>query len=163
MKIFEWFKANFQTLLAIWIAFVFLQSLFFKFSNSYETQHIFGTLGAWAGLPWFAHYGGYSVGVVELVAALLLFTGLRAWGAVIAFEVMSGAIMFHLFTPLGVVMPVFGEDGVVTGNDGGTLFVMACLTWLCAAALIVTDWLSRDSRIRRVLSPRLHHNQSGAH
>ncbi|MFT6094590.1 MAG: hypothetical protein ACJA2Q_002495, partial [Pseudohongiellaceae bacterium] len=33
--------------LALFIGFVFVQSLFFKFSNSFETQHIFGTIGQW--------------------------------------------------------------------------------------------------------------------
>jgi hypothetical protein len=52
---------------------------------------------------------------------------------------MSGAIIFHLFTPLGVVMPEFNEVGEVVGNDGGLLFTMACLVWLCAAFLSFRD------------------------
>ena len=35
--------------LVLFIAFVFVQSLFFKFTDSPETQYIFGTLDAWAG------------------------------------------------------------------------------------------------------------------
>ena len=33
---------------ALFIAFVFIQSLFFKFTGSYETDHIFGTLAEWS-------------------------------------------------------------------------------------------------------------------
>ncbi|SMF35339.1 DoxX-like family protein [Alteromonadaceae bacterium Bs31] len=92
-------KKHYANILAAWIAFVFIQSLFFKFSGSYETQHIFGTLGEWAGLPWFAEYGGITIGIVELIASLLLFSKWRSWGAVLAFGVISGAIIFHVFTP----------------------------------------------------------------
>ncbi|MFK7888798.1 MAG: hypothetical protein AB8G16_18220, partial [Gammaproteobacteria bacterium] len=33
--------------LSVFIAFVFIQSLFFKFTDAPETQHIFGTLNEW--------------------------------------------------------------------------------------------------------------------
>ena len=142
---------NIRWILAIWIAFVFLQSLFFKFSGSAETQHIFGVLGTWSGFAWFAKYGAYGVGVVELIASILLFTRWWGWGALLAFEVMCGAILFHLFTPLGIEMPVF-ENGLKTGKtDGGMLFIMACLTWLAAILLLVKDWTSSGSQLRRIL------------
>jgi len=59
---------------AAFIAFVFVQSLFFKFTGSYETEHIFGTLATWSGLSWFGSFGGYLIGFAELIAAILLFT-----------------------------------------------------------------------------------------
>jgi len=146
----NWLKRSYRHILSAWIAFVFLQSLFFKFTGSYETQHIFGTLGAWAGLEWFAQHGGIAVGIVELIAALMLFSPWRAWGALLAFMVMSGAVFFHLFTPLGIQMPVFNGEGIVTGTDGGTLFIMACITWLSAVGLLVSDGLSQQSQLLRV-------------
>ena len=70
-------------ILTIYISFVFIQSLFFKFSNSPETQHIFGTLDTWADT---FGYGGafspsgifsqYVVGTAELMASALLLSGL---------------------------------------------------------------------------------------
>ncbi len=127
-------------ILALWIAFVFLQSLAFKFTASPETQHIFGVLADWSGFAWFGRYGGYGVGVAELFAAIVLFTRFWSWGALLAFGIMCGAIFFHVFTPLGIAMPVF-EDGINTGEtDGGLLFIMACLTWLAAAILLVKDY-----------------------
>lgn len=142
--------------LALYIAFVFLQSLFFKFSNSPETQYIFGTLDAWGtslGFPGlFAPRGLFSqyvVGSAELVASALLLTGLTlgrplllAGGALVALGVISGAIFFHLFTPLGV--QVRNTDGSL---DGGELFALACGVWIAAAGLLV---LRRDD-IRAVL------------
>ena len=125
---------------ALWICFVFIQSLFFKFTGSVETAHIFGTLDAWAaGLTGIAGlfapggvFSAHVVGGAELVASVLLLTGLilkkpliLAVGALLTLGVISGAIFFHLFTPLGV--EVMG--------DGGLLFGMACTVWLCAAFL----------------------------
>ncbi|WP_185231507.1 hypothetical protein [Teredinibacter franksiae] len=134
--------------LSIWIAFVFVQSLFFKFTGSSETQYIFAVLGEWLGMSWFAYYGAYIVGTMELIAAIALFTRWQAWAALLAFEIMSGAIVFHLFTPLGIVMPAFSVSGEMVGNDGGALFFMACITWASATGLVVADVLSPHSRLR---------------
>lgn len=137
--------------LTLYIAFVFVQSLFFKFSNSPETQYIFGTLEVWGaslGLPGlFAPSGIFSqyvVGTGELIASALLLAGLslrlrvlRPVGALMAIGVISGAIFFHLFTPLGV--SVLNTDGT---RDGGELFALACGVWVAAALLL---WLSKDT------------------
>ena len=137
--------------LTLYIAFVFIQSLFFKFSNSPETQYIFGTLEVWGaslGLPGlFAPSGIFSqyvVGTGELIASALLVAGLsqrlrvlRPVGALMAIGVISGAIFFHLFTPLGI--SVLNTDGT---HDGGELFALACGVWVAAALLL---WLSKDT------------------
>lgn len=119
---------------------VFLDSLRFKFTNAPETQTIFGKLNDWAasfgaeGL--FAQTGLFSqyvIGTAELVAATLLLVGilpafrrLQAVGALIAFAVMSGAVNFHLWTPLGID----------PNNDGGGLFFMAVVVWFTSAGLV---------------------------
>jgi hypothetical protein len=140
-----------QIALLLFIAFVFIQSLFFKFTNSPETQYIFGTLDEWGGSLGFPGlfaqsgiFSQYVVGTAELVASALLLASLaprlrivRAYGALLALGVISGAIFFHLFTPLGV--SVLNTDG---SRDGGLLFAMACGVWLSAAALI---WLNREA------------------
>jgi hypothetical protein len=135
--------------LILWIAFVFIQSLFFKFTDSPETVHIFGTLDGWAdgfGLGGiFAPGGLFSakvVGSFELVASLLLLGSLapalgilRPFGALLSLGVISGAILFHLFTPLGIA--VVNADG---SSDGGLLFAMAVSVWFASLALL---WMSR--------------------
>jgi hypothetical protein len=148
--------------LTLYIAFVFLQSLFFKFSNSPETQYIFGTLDAWGASLGFAGlfaptgpFSQYVVGSAELLASLLLLGGLalkkpllHALGALMAIGVISGAIFFHLFTPLGV--QVRNTDGSL---DGGQLFALACGVWIAAAVLLVlhradlTGMLQRPRRL----------------
>ncbi|MEQ3649602.1 hypothetical protein [Hyphomonas sp.] len=120
---------------------VFLDSLRFKFTNAPETQVIFGKLDAWA-----ASFGAgglfdqtglfsqYVIGSAELVASALLLIGilpalrrLQTLGALIATAVMTGAVSFHLFTPLGID----------PNNDGGGLFAMAVAVWLASIAYLV--------------------------
>lgn len=94
------------------------------------------------------------IGVSELIASILILlpcvhtlTGkwqkiliLRPFGAILAILLMTGAIGFHLFTPLGIVQPYFdSETGVQVGNDQGLLFIMACVTWVCALVLLIVD------------------------
>jgi len=149
----SFFKQYWRWIAAVWIAFVFVQSLFFKFTGSYETEHIFGVLGDWLGMAWFGSIGGYVIGGAELVASVMLFTRIWAWGALLAFEIMCGAIVFHLFTPLGIVMPAFDSaTGAVIGDDGGTLFIMACITCVCAGSLVVKDWIAEGSQIRGAIN-----------
>jgi hypothetical protein len=127
--------------LAIYVAFVFIQSLAFKFTGSQETVIIFKTIAHWMASAGplaaisepFKAYGGVTIGLIELVGSgLILYPPTRLYGALIGLGVMSGAIFFYLGTPLGV-------DRVVdaAGNtDGGVLFIMACGVWLSCAALI---------------------------
>ncbi|MBB3213632.1 putative membrane protein YphA (DoxX/SURF4 family) [Herbaspirillum sp. Sphag1AN] len=129
-----------------YIAFVFIQSLFYKFSNSPETQYIFGILDVWSGtLGWpglFSPHGIFSqyvVGCAELLASTLLLAGLllkkpllHTAGAALGLAVISGAIFFHLFTPLGV--QVRNADGSL---DGGELFALACGVWISAVLILV--------------------------
>lgn len=144
-------RRHLPTILTLYIAFVFIQSLFFKFTNSPETQYIFGTLDAWgSSLGWpglfvpTGIFSQYVVGTGELIASILLlaalsngFRMLRPVGAAMAMGVISGAIFFHLFTPLGV--SVLNTDGT---HDGGELFALACGVWIAAAALL---WMSRET------------------
>lgn len=158
-----WLRRNGHWLPVLYVAFVFIQSLFFKFTGSPETVYIFeGKLDPWAatfGLRGvFAPGGLFSakvVGSFELIASVLLLLGtavprlraLQVAGAALGLGVISGAIFFHLFTPLGVA--VVNGDG---SSDGGELFALACGVWLACAALLVMrrqlwlGWLAALSR-----------------
>ena len=137
------FKKYATTALCVYIAVVFVQSLFFKFSGSPETEYIFGTLGKWSGIELFGLYGAYAVGIIELIASILLFTSFRLFGALIAAGTMSGAVFFHLFTPLGIAMPEFDSRGYVVGDDGGLLFMNACAVLLSALIVLGVEVLNR--------------------
>ncbi len=137
--------------LSLFVAFVFLQSLFFKFTGSPETVYIFeGKLDPWAASLGFAGvfapggiFSAKVVGAAELVASLLVLAGAfmagNRWvqiiGAAMGLGVISGAIFFHLFTPLGIA--VVNTDG---SSDGGELFTLACGVWVCCAVLL---WIRR--------------------
>jgi hypothetical protein len=155
-----WIRRHGHWLLTLFVAFVFIQSLFFKFTGSPETVYIFeAKLDPWAaslGFPGvFAPGGIFSakvVGAFELIASLLLLAGaalshqraVQVVGAAMGLGVISGAIFFHLFTPLGVA--VVNTDG---SSDGGELFMLACGVWISCALLlwmrrdVWLDWLSR--------------------
>ncbi|MGY0219831.1 hypothetical protein ACWJJH_20965 [Endozoicomonadaceae bacterium StTr2] len=126
-------------ILSVYVAFIFIQSLFFKFTDAPETVHIFGILGEWSGFDWFAKYGAYGVGIAELIASLLLFSAMRMYGAAMATGIMAGAVFFHLFTPLGIEMPTFDEQGNIIGDDGGLLFINACAVLVSAFIVFVME------------------------
>ena len=134
-------KKSFIYVLIAYVIFIFIQSLFFKFTGSEETDIIFSTVAEWmntVGLsaiaPTFESIGGYVIGVVELLAAtLLVIPTTRKLGALLGLGVISGAIFFHLATPLGI-------DRVVnaTGDtDGGVLFYMACGVWISCLLIFI--------------------------
>ncbi len=133
--------------LITFVIFVFVQSLFFKFAGSEETDIIFNTIAQWLssiGLnfiaPIFALYGGYLIGGVELIAcALLVFAGTRRLGALIGLGVISGAIFFHLFTPLGVNRVIDAAGN----TDGGALFYMACGVWISCLLIL---WMTAPAK-----------------
>ena len=125
--------------LSAYIAFVFVQSLFYKFTGSEESIFIFSTLRDWSGIALFEPAGRWIIGSAELVASILLFVpGFTVVGAAMAIGIMTGAIFFHLFTPLGVEIM----------GDGGELFILACGVWLSGWAILflkrdeVATWLS---------------------
>jgi hypothetical protein len=148
----DFIKKHSHWALTLFIAFVFIQSLFFKFTGSPETVYIFqGKLDPWAaslGFPGvFAPGGIFSakvVGVAELVASVLVLAGafmagnrlIQVAGAAMGLGVISGAIFFHLFTPLGIA--VVNTDG---SSDHGELFTLACGVWISCALLL---WLRQD-------------------
>lgn len=132
-------------LLTLWIAKVFLTSLFYKFSGHPDAIHIFTTIGGWlSGLlgetigQAFSRYGAYGVGSFELLTSLVLLSPALFWllgritavtfpsrarlhaiGGLMAAAVMAGAVFFHLFSPLGVEVLHEGK------GDGGSLFYAA--------------------------------------
>lgn len=135
--------------LIAYVVFVFVQSLVFKFSGSEETDIIFSTIADWmngVGLsfiaPAFESVGGYVIGITELIASILLIIPVtRRLGALLGLAVISGAIFFHLFTPLGINRVVDNAGN----TDGGVLFYMACGVWLSCALIL---YLTRTKKSR---------------
>ena len=104
-------------------AVILLQTLYFKFTGAEESKYIFSQIDA-------EPFGRYASGVAELIASILLFVPRFVWlGAVLGIGVMSGAIVTHL-TVLGIEVK----------GDGGLLFGLACVVFLCSAFVL---WYKR--------------------
>ena len=98
---------------------ILLQTLFFKFTAAPESVYIFSTLGI-------EPYGRIGSGIVELIASILiLIPRTTLLGAILGLGTMAGAILSHV-TKLGVEV----------NNDGGTLFILAIVTFICCAILL---------------------------
>ena len=135
----------------LFIAAIFLDSLRFKFTGHETPHHIFTTLRDWSGIELFYPAGPWIIGLSELGAALLLlaaplalrligqvrFAGLaQTLGGLAAMVIMTGAIGFHLFTPLGVETPVEWANGEVVATSPA-LFIAACITWMSGLAVVL--------------------------
>jgi putative oxidoreductase len=106
--------------LQIIVAVILFQTLFFKFTGAEESKYIFSTLGL---EPW----GRIGSGVVELIAVILLLIPRTVpYGAILALGTISGAIFSHL-TKLGIVVK----------DDGGLLFILAVVVFLCSAVILL--------------------------
>jgi putative oxidoreductase len=119
------------------VAVILLQTLFFKFTGAEESVFIFSTLGI---EPW----GRYASGVAELVAAaLLLVPGAAGYGALLSLGVISGAIVSH-FTVLGIDVR----------GDGGLLFALAMIVFICSLAILALRWRELPGAGILAASPR---------
>jgi uncharacterized membrane protein YphA (DoxX/SURF4 family) len=104
-------------------AIILLQTLWFKFTGAEESIYIFSKLGV-------EPYGRIGSGIIELIAGVLLLTSRFNWlGALIGLGTMAGAIVSHL-TILGI--DVLG--------DGGQLFGLAIITFVCCKVVLLLNW-----------------------
>ena len=121
-----------KTNLIVWVlrlvaAVILLQTLYFKFTGAPESIYIFSTLGI-------EPYGRIGSGIAELIVAILILIPKTTWlGALGGCGVMFGAILSHLFVL-----------GIEVKNDGGFLFSLAVITFLCCLGLL---YLSRNQII----------------
>jgi hypothetical protein len=133
-------------IIVLWMCYVFLSSLPYKFTNHPDTQHIFTTIGNWLGTflgsgigNLFSRLGAYVIGSFELLTSIVLLLPALLWvlsrlngsffgvtrrrfhmvGGLMASAVMAGAVFFHLVSPLGVEVLHEGQ------SDGGSLFYAA--------------------------------------
>lgn len=131
-------KRNIDWLPAIAIAIILGGSLPFKFTGAPITDHIFDVVGQFLGLDFFRTSGGYIIGVAELVAVILvLIPKARGLGGLLTSGIMTGAIIFHLFSPLGVTVQYVDENGVMA--EDGTLFYTAVVAFICGIFLAIRN------------------------
>jgi len=132
----------FQIFGSLWIIYIFLWSLPYKFTNHEETQYIFWTIWKWLSetlwenIGWFfSSFWAYVIGTLEWIISILLIFAFHfivkkqeekanflyciAWFW--AMVLMIWAVFFHMFTPLGIAV----------NNDWGSLFRAAVsIVWI---------------------------------
>ncbi len=114
--------------LAAYVAYIFVWYLQFKFTGDEGSTWLFTILTDWLGFHGYEKVMRIGTGSAELLASvLLLIPATQVLGAALALAIMSGAVFFHLVSPLGV-------DPY---QDGGVLFKEACTVWLSSAAILV--------------------------
>ena len=113
-------------LLALWIAYIFVWYLQYKFFGHEGSVWLFTVLTDWLGFSGFEKIMRIGVGTVELGAAILcLYRRTQLVGGLAATGVMTGAIFFHVVSPLGI-------DPY---DDGAVLFKEALLVWAAGLGL----------------------------
>jgi hypothetical protein len=111
-----------EILLALLAAIIFLQTLYFKFTAHPDSVFIFEKMGL-------EPHGRIGIGIAELIAALLLIVPkTRFLGGALGLGVISGAVFSHLF--------VLGID---VQGDGGSLFMLAIITFLCCLYVTIAN------------------------
>ena len=133
---------------ALFIAGTLLWYEQYKLTGNEGSVYLFTILSDWL------HIHGYEkpfrlfVGVMEIVASILVvIPATRVFGAAFALGIMSGAIFFHLVSPLGI-------DPY---HDGGALFKEACEVWVCAAFILV---VRRDDALALMRTVLLRHGRA---
>lgn len=122
-------RRGFRWLGALYMAFIFLWYEQYKLFGAEGSVDLFTTLTDWLGFHGQEKVMRIGVGSCEIVASLFLLTpAVQGLGAIGALFLMSGAMFFHLASPLGT--DPYG--------DGGILFKEACSVW--TTAWVVLFW-----------------------
>ena len=121
--------------LSVWIAYIFVWYLQYKFTGADGSVMLFTVLTDWIGVHGLEKAMRIGTGVAELIASILLFIpASQVVGAALSLGIMTGAIFFHVVSPLGI--DPYG--------DGGVLFKEACTVWVAAVVIL---WLRRDEAL----------------
>jgi hypothetical protein len=113
---------------ALYIAGILLWYEQYKLTGNPGSVWLFTVLSDWLFISGYEKPFRLFVASMEIAASVLVvIPWTRMWGAALALGVMSGAIFFHLVSPLGI-------DPY---HDDGALFKEACTVWLCAAFILL--------------------------
>ena len=112
---------------ALYIAFIFLWYEQYKLTGNQGSVDLFTTITDWLYLDGYEKPFRLTVATAEIIASVLVLIPLtRMYGAVLSLGIISGAIFFHVASPLGI-------DPY---QDGATLFKEACAVWVCSAFIL---------------------------
>src|SRR5260221_11262452 len=89
--------------LAAFDAYIFVDYLQYKFTGDEGSVWLFTILTDWLGFAVHEKFMRIGVGSMELTASILLFIpATQVVGAALALAIMTGAIFFHLGSPLAI-------------------------------------------------------------
>jgi hypothetical protein len=129
---------------ALYIAYVFLFYEQYKLTGHPGSVSLFQTLADWIGIGAYEKPFRLTVAISEIIASLLvLWPGTRLYGAGMSFGIITGAIFFHLASPLGI-------DPY---EDGGTLFKEACAVWVLSLFILFVYRNEAFALLRRLGLP----------
>ena len=130
---------------ALFIAGILLWYEQYKLTANPGSVELFTTLATWLWIPNYEAPFRLTVATMEIIASVLVvIPATRLYGAGFALGLMSGAIFFHVESPLGI-------DPY---NDGGKLFKEACAVWACSAFILFAYRVEVRALVRRVVSKR---------
>ncbi len=113
----------------------------YKLTGNPGSVYLFTILSDWLGIHGYEKPFRLFVGIMEIAASILVVVPpTRVFGAFFALGVMSGAIFFHLVSPLGI-------DPY---HDGGALFQEALEVWASAAFILIAMRTDAIALVRRV-------------
>jgi hypothetical protein len=114
--------------MAVYIAYIYLWYLQYKFTGDQGSVWLFTVLTDWLGVHGHEKFMRIATGSTELTASfLLLIPATQAIGGLLSLGIISGAIFFHVVSPLGI-------DPY---QDGATLFKEACAVWVASVGIIL--------------------------
>jgi hypothetical protein len=120
---------------ALYCAFIFLWYEQYKLLGAQGSIDLFTTITDWLGAHGHEKLMRIGVGCCEITASIfLLIPRVQGLGGIGAIMLMTGALFFHLVTPLGV--DPYG--------DGGILFKEACSVWISGWLVV---WWRRDQLV----------------
>ena len=100
---------------------------------------IFSTVGEKLGMGFMEPYGRIGVGIGELIASILILIPRTVWmGGLLTIGLMVGAIGMHL-----------AFLGIVVFDDGGQLFIYACVTLLCGIYALYHEREAAKAALKR--------------
>jgi hypothetical protein len=112
---------------ALFIAFTFLWYEQYKLTGNPGSVWLFQTLADWLGIGAYEKPFRLGVATMEIIASVLVVIPMtRMLGAGLSFGIISGAIFFHVVSPLGI-------DPY---EDGGGLFKEAVGVWFCSLFIL---------------------------
>lgn len=127
---------------ALFIAGTLLWYEQYKLTGNEGSVYLFTILSDWLFIHGYEKPFRLFVGGMEIAASILVvIPPTRVFGAFFALGVMSGAIFFHLVSPLGI-------DPY---HDGGALFKEALEVWSAAAFILIVRRHDAIALVRRCL------------